>query len=109
MCLPAPNGLETAVRYMKLYFTISHLYIICHHEDVHISKPTKHEAPDEVAADEHGDQQWLDFWSRLARVRDHALAIIRNGQAEEVSLIWISFHSILKETQGGFVYCQWCG
>jgi len=62
-----------------MVFCHSHPYIVCQQEDAHIPRPLEHEAIDEVCAEEHGDQQWLDFRSHLARVRDHAPAIIGSG------------------------------
>ena len=88
--VPAPTGLEVVVGYIRWYFSISHSYILHQQVDVHIPRPPEQKSLDEVTDEEHGDQQWLDFRSRLARVRDHAFTIIFSGEEEEGSQIWMS-------------------
>jgi hypothetical protein len=71
--LPALTGLEATVGYIRWYFSISHPYILRQQEDAHISGPSEQETVDEVVAEEHEDQQWLDFRTCLERVKDHSL------------------------------------
>lgn len=104
MGLPAPTCLETTIGYIRWYFVISHPYIIRQQEDAHILRPLEQETIDELAVEEHGDQQWLECRSHLARIRDHALAIVGSGQVVEGSPTWISLHAILHEAQEWIVY-----
>ena len=55
--MPAPTGQETTIGYVRWYFAISHSYIIHQQKVAHIPRLHEQETIDELAVEEHGDQQ----------------------------------------------------
>jgi len=93
---------------LDTFYAISYTYIITLLKDVHITRPHKWEALDEMVVEEQGDQQWLDMTERFRCIRDHVLDIMGGGVVEKGIAALESSNAILQDVQGGKIYCCRC-
>jgi len=102
--LPARHGVETNQGYIRWFYSISHPHIILLDEDVHVPRPPKQEALDEIDVEQDGEKGYLDLAGRLGRIRDCVYVVMVSVVVEQGFEECRHLEAILGEVHGGRVY-----
>jgi hypothetical protein len=70
---------EADLGYNIWFYLISHPRMILPNQDVQIPRPPEHEALDEIAAEEDGEQGYLDLAERFGHIIDHIYVVMSSG------------------------------